>query len=94
MTRPTRAAAHRGSTGIARRSHRGGAGASRRAREAGHRDVRRHCEAAKPPKQSRPAAPQVVGGRRTVWPCPFWIASRSLRSRSRWRGRIVARARN
>src|SRR5579875_2952285 len=27
----------------------------------------RHCEAAKPPKQSREAAPRFTGGRRTVW---------------------------
>src|SRR5579885_3202637 len=38
----------------------------------------RHCEAAKRPKQSRRAVQQVMGGRRTVSPRRFWIASRSL----------------
>ena len=31
----------------------------------------RHCEAAKPPKQSRRAGPRVMGGRCAVWPCPI-----------------------
>src|SRR5579875_363019 len=31
----------------------------------------RHCEAAKPPKQSRRAVPHVMGGRPTVLPCPI-----------------------
>jgi len=38
----------------------------------------RHCEAAKPPKQSRRAGPRVLCGRRTVWPRRFWIASPAL----------------
>ena len=42
----------------------------------------RHCEAAKRPKQSRRAAPRVMGGRPTVWPRPildcFARASRGL----------------
>jgi hypothetical protein len=43
-----------------------------------HRRGHRHCEAAKPPKQSRRAVRHVMGGRRTVLPRRFWIASRSL----------------
>jgi len=46
------------------------------------RRFHRHCEAAKPPKQSRPAVPHGMGGRRTVLQCRFWIASPALRAGS------------
>jgi len=42
---------------------RGGRAASR-VRARGHRPVHRHCEAAKPPKQSSGAAPRIPCGRR------------------------------
>jgi len=47
-----------------------------------HRRGHRHCEAAQPPTQSGRAVRHVMGGRRTVLPRRFWIASPALRAGS------------
>jgi len=70
-------------TMVARARNDGGAAAARvMDGRRGHRPVHRHCEAAKPPKQSRRATPRILVGRPKVSPCPildcFARASRGL----------------